>query len=120
MDLRLSGFMQGHYPLEPASSKARLNPDGSLIPTFLREKQGFSWLCRFLLFGEGLDACLEMICGNGRIQTWLGDMGVGGLQGWQKHLGGARLIPANVDRKIISFRIKIISRFALCSEGNSG
>lgn len=94
MDLRLSGFMQGHYPLEPASSKARLNPDGSLIPTFLREKQGFSWLCRFLLFGEGLDACLEMICGNGRIQTWLGDMGMGGVTGLAEAFGRSKTHPS--------------------------
>lgn len=44
MDLRMSGFTQGHSALEPASSKAWLNPHGSIIPTFLTEKQGFSWL----------------------------------------------------------------------------
>ena len=44
MDLRLSGFMQGHYPPSLASSKAWLSPDGSVIPNLLGEKRGFSWL----------------------------------------------------------------------------
>lgn len=44
MDLRLSGFMQGHYPPSPASSKAWLSPNGSVIANLLGEKQGFSWL----------------------------------------------------------------------------
>lgn len=73
--------------------------------------------CRFLLFREGLDAYLEIICGNGRIQTWLGDMGMGSYRAgrnlWEEQ-DLSQLSQLIVDRKIISFRIKIISRFALC------
>lgn len=52
----LSGFMQGHYPPEPASGEARLSPDGSVIPNSLGEKQGFSWLWQ----GAGF-CCLEKV-----------------------------------------------------------
>lgn len=42
----------------------------------------------FLLFKGGLDACLEMTGGNGRVQTWLEDMGMGGYRAgrnlWEK------------------------------------
>lgn len=56
---------------------------------------------------------LEMIRGNGGFNLAWGP-GDGGLQGWQRPSGGARLAPANVNRKIISFGSKESPRFAPC------
>lgn len=88
MDLRLSGFMQGHYPPVLASTKARLSPNGSVIPNSLGEKRGFSWLGRLqasAALGKGLAsrqppgpllfAHLQAICGNGGFKPCLGTWG---------------------------------------------
>lgn len=90
MDLRLSGFMEGHYPPSPASSKARRSPNGSVILNLLAGREAGSYpawgAAGFCCFGKGLDsrACVLHLSGDDswkrRVQPLLGGLGTEGYR----------------------------------------